>query len=284
MKKYIFSSICMLATALFGLTACTEEDGTTPGGDSAPLATVYTYNVTAPNNPDNDLSLRISANEQTQAVYYKAFDADDINDLNDDAIISRVMSEGTQIELEANNQHGGSYADVLIKDMYGEYLIAVVAAAGSQHSLSKVSFTGLEWEDVVTGTWYYASAIASVFGGESVPTTLQVCTTDKNLYRLKNLFGEGYSMKFMTIDQQREDEDGVYTFLRVPRTITPYEYGDYGAISVQDIGYWQNNDAFVTEGGYESGMYEDHSCFFMIAYCVSAGALGYNFYNFFIPD
>lgn len=274
----------MLATALFGLTACTEEDGTTPGGDSAPLATVYTYNVTAPNNPDNDLSLRISANEQTQAVYYKAFDADDINDLNDDAIISRVMSEGTQIELEANSQHGGSYADVLIKDMYGEYLITVVAAAGSQHSLSKVSFTGLEWEDVVTGTWYYANAIASVFGGEPVPTTLQVCTTDKNLYRLKNLFGEGFSMKFMAIDQQAEDEDGVYTFLRVPAAITPYEYGDYGTISVRDIGYWQNNDAFVTDYGYESGMYEDYTCFFMIEYYVSAGAIGYNFYNYFIPD
>ena len=274
----------MLATALFGLTSCTEEEGTTPGGDSAPLATVYTYSVTAPNNPDNDLQLRIAANDKTQAVYYKAFDADEIKDINDDAIISRVMSEGTQIELEANNQHGGSYADVLIKDMYGEYLIAVVAAAGSQHSLSKVPFTGLEWTDIVTGTWYFASQIAPVFGVQTLPTTLQVCTTDKNLYRLKDLFGEGFSMKFNTIDQQGEDEDGVYTFLRVPAAITPYEYGDYGTISVRDIGYWQNNDAFVTEGGYESGMYEDHSCFFMIEYYVSAGALGYNFYNYFIPD
>ncbi len=283
MKKYI-SSICVLALGLIGMTACSDEEGTTPGGDSQPTATIYTYTVSTPNNPDNDLSLRIAANDKAQEVYYEAVKASELEGLTEDAIINHVISNGTKVELEENQQHGGRFADVLVKGMFGDYIISVVAASGNAKTLSQVSFTGLDWKDIVSGTWYFASAIAPAFGVSELPTVLQVCTTDDHLFRLKDLFGEGYSMKFSTIDIQGEDEDGVYTFLRVPSAITPYEYGSYGPISVQDIGYWQNNDAFVTDYGYESGMYEDYSCFFMVEYYVSAGYLGYNFYNYFIPD
>ena len=97
------------------------------------------------------------------------------------------------------------------------------------------------------------------------------------------LYGEGYSMKMDMLDIFGSNDDGDYQFFRVPPTATPYEYGEYGPISCRDIGYWQGDAAFVTEAGYENGMYEDYSCFFYVQCYVSAGNLGYD-YNFFVPD
>lgn len=283
MKKYI-SSICVLALGLIGMTACSDEEGTTPGGDSQPAVTVYTYSVSTPNNPDNDLQLRIAANDKTQDVYYAALKASELEGLSEDAVMNRIVSEGTKVELQNDEFNGSRFADVLVKDMFGDYIISVVGVSGATKTLSQVKFTGLDWQDIVSGTWYFASGIAPAFGVSELPTVLQVCTTNDHLYRLKDVFGAGYSMKIEKLDITGENEDGKYTFLRVPVTATPFEYASYGPISLRDIGYWQDNDAFITEGGYESGMYEDYSCFFMVQYYVAAGNLGYNFYNFFIPD
>ena len=116
------------------------------------------------------------------------------------------------------------------------------------------------------------------------PTTLQVCTTDANLYRFKDVFGAGYSMKIVLLpDYKATDADGEYTFFRVPRAETPYTYGSHGAVGVRDVGYWQGSDAWVTDNGYESGMYADYSCFVYVQYFVSAGNIGYG-YDFFIPE
>ena len=43
------------------------------------------------------------------------------------------------------------------------------------------------------------------------------------------------------------------------------------------------NASWVTDNGYESGMYEDHFCFVYVQYFVSASNLGYG-YDFFIPE
>jgi hypothetical protein len=97
------------------------------------------------------------------------------------------------------------------------------------------------------------------------------------------VFGTGYHMKINLLDLKGKKSGREYTFFRVPVADTPFTYGDYGAVSVRDIGYWQSNDAFITEGGYESGMYADYSCFIYIQYFVSAGNLGYD-YDYFVPD
>jgi hypothetical protein len=85
------------------------------------------------------------------------------------------------------------------------------------------------------------------------------------------------------------DSDGKYQFFRIPVSETSFNYGNYGLVSVRDIGYWQGNDAYVTSSGYESGMYEDYSCFIAAQYYCSAGSLGYflsanSNYDFFIPN
>ena len=70
MKKYI--SLAMSLLAMMAFTACTIEEGTTPGGDSAPYVNVMKYEVAAPLNPDNDVKVRIVANNQASDVYYLA--------------------------------------------------------------------------------------------------------------------------------------------------------------------------------------------------------------------
>lgn len=107
--------------------------------------------------------------------------------------------------------------------------------------------------------------------------------TDPNLYRFKDVFGEGYSMKINLIDIKGSDKVGEYQYFRVPSTLTPYTYGNLGSINICDIGYWQGNDAFVTDSGYESGMYENYDCFIYVAYLVSTGAVGYG-YDYFYAD
>ena len=64
MKKYI-NALGMILLAIVAMTSCKEEEGTTPGTDGAPAITLYEYAVEAPEyNPDNDLRIRIAANNQ----------------------------------------------------------------------------------------------------------------------------------------------------------------------------------------------------------------------------
>ena len=53
MKKYI-ESLLLLCVAAFTLTACSEDEGTNPGGDGNPNVVVYQYTPGQPYNADND--------------------------------------------------------------------------------------------------------------------------------------------------------------------------------------------------------------------------------------
>jgi hypothetical protein len=87
-------------------------------------------------------------------------------------------------------------------------------------------------------------------------------------------------MKINLLDLTGRDADGEYTFFRVPVAETPFQYGAYGAVSVRDVGYWRGDDAYVTEDGYESGMYADYTCFVLVQYFGSR-SIGY---DMFAPD
>ena len=49
------------------------------------------------------------------------------------------------------------------------------------------------------------------------------------------------------------------------------------------IGYWQGDDSFITSAGYESGMYEDYSCFIYLQCHIGTNNYGYK-YDYFIPE
>lgn len=267
-------------------SACEEEVGTEPGSDSQPMVTVYSYSTSLPYNVDNDVQVRFAVNNKVQSLYYLAEKTADketrVASLGEDGYADYVVSNGTKAELA----DGELSSDVVLTDLYGEYTITAVAVNGSTKNYASTTFSGLEWSDVVTGTYYFnalqKSNYAAYFPTTSTTTTLQVCTTDNTLYRFKDLFGEGYSVKINLLSIQGNDSDGTYTYFRVPTLETPWTFGSYGAVSIKDIGYWQGSSAWVTDYGYESGMYEDYSCFLMVAYTCSAGAITYN-YDYFIP-
>ena len=279
MKKYIYNLFAVvLATA--AMTSCTAEEGTVPGNDKDPNVVVYSYTAQKPYNEDNDVALRLAFNNQVESAYYLAEKASEkesrLSSLGEEGYMDYVVSNGTKIGDVTSN------TDLTLTDMYGKYAITIVVANGTKKTFASTEFTGKEWADVVTGTYFFA--VNTSVTGESAPTTLQVCTTDNTLYRLKDVFGKDSHMKIQLLpDYTATDDDGTYTYFRIPATETPFTYGNYGTVSVRDIGYWQGSSAWITDNGYESGMYEDYSCFFYIQYFVSKGSMGYK-YEYFIPD
>ncbi|MDE7409675.1 MAG: hypothetical protein K2N09_06605 [Muribaculaceae bacterium] len=268
--------ILMLAAAPM-FWACSADMGTEPGTDPDPVVTLYAYAPAGDYNPDNDITVRFVTNNKVTSVKYLLAPSVDVKDLSEGQLLSKVESEGTTVE----NLGGNSFADVTLTDIHGDYVIAAVANGSSIGNC--VSFTGLSWELLKEGTFVYNNDIVPAIAGiESVEATLEKCTTDDNLYRINGVFGKGTSLKMDMLDIEGEDEDGVYRFFRVKQTATPWSYGNYGTVSVRDIGYWQNNEAYVTSGGFESGLYEDGSAFFYLQWNVAAGNLGYN-YSLFIP-
>lgn len=279
MRKYINKLFAVvLATAT--ITSCTVEEGTVPGNDKEPNVVVYSYTAKKPYNEDNDVLLRLAFNSKVEEAYYLAEKATEkeskVASMGEEGYMDYVVSNGTKVADVTTE------ADLAITDLYGKYAITVVAVSGAKKASAVAEFTGLEWDDVCTGTYYFV--VRPAITGESAATTLQVCTTDNTLFRLKDVFGKDSHMKFQLLpDYTATDSYGTYTYFRIPATDTPYTYGSYGTVSVRDIGYWQNNSAYVTDHGYESGMYEDNYCFFYIQYYCSGGSLGYK-YEEFVPD
>lgn len=280
MKKYIYSLFAvLLATAT--MSSCKVEEGTEPGNDAQPNVVMYSYTAKKPYNEDNDVAIRLAFNNQVEAAYYlfeKATEKESrLASMGEEGYMDYVVSNGIKVT-EATGE-----TDITITDLYGKYAITAVAVSGSQKASAATEFTGLEWSDVIDGTYYFDFG-SSFVGMESRPTTLQVCTTDATLYRFKDVFGEGANMKIQLMpDYKATDDGGTYTYFRVPAIETPFTYGNYGAVGIRDIGYWQGSEAWVTTNGYESGMYEDYNCFIYVQYYVSAGNLGYG-YDAFVPN
>lgn len=284
--KYLLG---LLAIPAMIMTSCSADEGTEPGGDSKPVVTLYSYEPSSEYNPDNDVVVRFVPNNKVDEIYYLAELESDVAAFvkanGEDAYVERVLENGTKIAVA----DGEAYSDVMLTDMFGLYTISAVAVNGGKRHRSTVDFLGLQWEHVVDGVYYFGipAALRNNLGcPASNLTELQICTTDPTIYRFRDLYGTGRSLKIYLMDQTGKDQDGKYTFFRVPRQNTSFTFGNHGTVFVQDVGYWQDNSAFVTEGGYESGMYEDYSCFVMLNWSVAAGNLaspGF-FTDSFIPN
>lgn len=284
MKKYYSLAISLIAALTF--TACTEDEGTTPGGDSTPGVVVYKYDVASPLNPDNDVNIRVVANNAAEATYLLAEKTADKNarGLSEAEYANYVVENGTKLEAKADEQSGGVELDSTFVGLYGEYTISAVAVKGGKKTLASTTFTGLDWADVVDGVYNFANGNTQyLLGMTANATTLQVCTTDETLYRFKDVFGKGVHLKVVALpDYTATDDGGTYTYLRVPDQSIGVTYGGEDC-RVRDIGYWQGDASFVTDGGYESGMYEDYYCFIMVQLHVGTTNYGYNYYDIFVP-
>lgn len=275
-KKYI----AVLAAAPL-LWACSADEGTMPGTDPTATVTLYTYAPTEDGtNPDNDIVVRFVTNNKTQSVKYLLETTAEVDTLlahgGKDALRNLIMEKGTEL----SDIQPDSYKDITLTDIHGSYYIVAVANGNSLSG--KVKFLGLDWNKLKEGTFYYINAGVVGDDPRMSEASLEICTTDKMLYRIKNAFGNGTSLKMAMLDKFGKDADGKYQYFRVPPTETGIISPKYGMVSVRDIGYWQGDESFVTTGGYESGLYEDGSAFFCIQSYVSAGSFGYD-YSYFIP-
>ncbi len=267
------------------LVACSEKLGTEPGNDPTPKATIYQYAPGEGYNSDEDVVVRFVSNGKVEKLFYLVEPADEkesfINENGEAEYAKKVLSEG----LEVPSAELKSYNDTLT-GLAGIYAVTAAAVSGGETILSESVFYGLSWSTLSSGT--YTFAVLSDMGLAPAQTEFQVCDTDPNLYRFKDVFKPGYSLKIVALPEYTNTDDyGTYTFCRVPVQDTGFSYGDYGAIGVRDIGYWQGDASYVTDGGYESCYYTDGPekgyLYIFVQYYVSAGNLGYN-YDSYVPD
>lgn len=282
MKKYF--SIFLAVLGMMAFTACSTEEGTNPGNDSKPMVTLYQYAPAAQYNSDEDVLVRFAANSVAKEFYYMVEKLSDkeafVASNGAEAYTKKVVDNGIKVTV------GETDFETTLTGMAGQYAItaAAVAADGSM-TASETVFNGLAWKDVVAGTYYF-SVLNTQLGLTSVRTVLQICESDETLYRFKDIYGAGKGLKFQTLpDYTGKDAYGTYTYFRVPNQMTGIT-GSFGEIGVRDVGYWQNDISYVTEGGFESGIYTEgdvNYCFVCVQYYIPAGNLGYN-YDEFIPD
>lgn len=267
------------------LAACSEKLGTEPGNDPAPKATIYQYEPGEGYNSDEDVVVRFVSNGKVEKLCYLVERAEEkesfINENGEAEYAKKVLSEG----LEVPSAELKSYNDTLT-GLAGTYAVTAAAVSGGETILSESIFYGLSWTTLSSGT--YTFAVLSDMGLAPAQTEFQVCDTDPNLYRFKDVFKPGYSLKIVALPEYTNTDDyGTYTFCRVPVQDTGFTYGDYGAIGVRDIGYWQGDASYVTDGGFESCYYTDGpekgNLYICVQYYVSAGSLGYN-YDSYVPD
>ena len=273
MKKY-FYNIMFAFVGILALTGCKEESGTEPGTDSKPVVTVYQYEAELPLSADNDCVIRVAANSSVESAYYLAEKADDkaARNLAPDAYADYVVSNGTKID----NLSAGNPVDLTLTGMMGDYVITVVGVKGSTKYSTETAFKGLDWRDVTEGTYYFAKP--NVSGKESTTATLQYCANVDGLYRIKDVYGKGYSLKFTGTGMKGSDDIGGFEVVRVAAQPTGLTYGKYGAVSVRDVATWQNTDDYL-----DNQMYDFGYCYFWVQYFVSAGSLGYG-YDEFVPE
>lgn len=294
MKKLIYSLLALIP-ALF--CACNEDPGTEPGTDPEPRVTIYSY---APEdeelNPDNDVAIRLATNSATKEVAYLVEKTEDVdaflapykekNQLaeGEAAYAQKVLAEGHKVTVD-----GAQTVDFTIKDLHGPNTISAVAA-GSNHR-NYVEFTGLDWTKVVSGTFMFRQS----FMPQSKACDLEVCTTDSKIYRLKNVFGEGFSMKVNMTGTTAQASDGTIGLFRIAPQNTGLQIGLKDGkfpMWVEDVGYWQGDASFVTDvsSSYINYMYEDGYMVLNIVWCANKSgsitpfSFSANNYSVFIPD
>lgn len=217
--KNIFERLTLMLLSLTMFAACQEDEGTDPGHDSTPVASVYKYTAGDGYNADNDCRFRVITNSAVQEVYYLAQLNDEKKALNmtDQQYADYVVEKGTKLDLKA-----ASDTDVYVKDLHGLYDITVVAVRGNTKTQQTIQFAGLDYKPYGQGTW-----TSSFFGG-SWKVDVEYSTVG-NRYRIKSLYKDGYGFSF----SPNGSNVTVYPSGAIE---TGYVHSSYGMVSMTDQG------------------------------------------------
>lgn len=152
LKKYLYAALAVVSA--IALAACSDDEGTDPGHDSAPVVTIYEY--AAPEDYDADITenIRIVPNDKVSKMFvYTELQTDKeayVAEKGEAAYMDRVVSEGTE--------YAGEIQEVVISDLTGTYATTVVAVAsnGARRAYENI-FKGVTWVEggtaFVQGTW-----------------------------------------------------------------------------------------------------------------------------------
>lgn len=285
MKKSLY--ILSAAVVLLSVVACQKEVGSKPGSDGSPLVTAYQYAPPAGYNADEDVQLRFVKNNKVKAAYFleelssakkAAIEAD-----GESAYIAKVIEQGTEIVFE------DGVCDTILTGLPNYYDITVVAVNGSKKVETSIVFEGLAWKAGVAGTYYFTNSWLQKNNllPASNATEFQQCEFDESLYRFKDVYGAGKSLKVrMTGEDPVTDARGTFVYFRVADgTSTGLQAGSYGDVYVRDIGNALSDDYFYSLGdAYDCGLFTDGTCILQLQYYVGAGSLGWAWDETFVPN
>ena len=161
LKKYLYAALAVVSA--IALAACSDDEGTDPGHDSAPVVTIYEY--AAPEDYDADITenIRIVPNDKVSKMFvYTELQTDKeayVAEKGEAAYMDRVVSEGTE--------YAGEIQEVVISDLTGTYATTVVAVAsnGARRAYENI-FKGVTW--VEGGTAFVQENVAGLSGTVTV--------------------------------------------------------------------------------------------------------------------
>lgn len=223
MKK-IMQKAALPLLALVMLAACSEDQGSYPGGDSTPVATVYQYTAGAGHNADNDCYLRVFANAAVRETYYLAElkTAKDERKMTDAQYAEYVVEKGHKFDVAAS-----SSTDLYIENLHGLYVVTVVAVNGGTRTSQSVNFAGLDYKPFGKGT--YSSKFPLFAATREVDVEYSEVG---NRYRIADNWTKGYPLAF--------SPDGSKVTVYPTTMETGYKHPRFGMVSVTDQGSTYN--------------------------------------------
>lgn len=270
-----------VAAAMF-MASCSADEGTEPGGDSKAYVMTNTYSVTPPLDADADFKVRVSTNSATESAYIllekHADYSKHIAEMGKDAYNDYVVKNGGVVK----GVKGQSEVDTLFYGLKGKYMATVVAvnAKGQVQAADSVSFTGITWNKVCDGKYYFSEKIAEIMGKESADCELDVDANNPSSYRIKNVYGKGYNVKFKKATLQGTDEEGkTFNYILVPKFSTGLTYKTLGTLYMTDAYSLTSNQGLL-----DNGIYANNSIFIYAVYSVSAGNVSVQKYDEFVPN
>lgn len=270
-----------VAAAMF-MASCSADEGTEPGGDSKAYVMTNTYSVAPPLDADADFKVRVSTNSATESAYIllekHADYSKHIAEMGKDAYNDYVVKNGGVVK----GVKGQSEVDTLFYGLNGKYMATVVAvnAKGQVQAADSVSFNGITWNKVCDGKYYFCEDIAKVVGKESADCELDVDANNPSSYRIKNVYGQGYNVKFKKAKLQGTDEEGkTFNYILVPKFSTGLTFKSYGTLYMTDAYSFTNSADYL-----DNGIYADNNIFICTVYTVSAGNVSVLKYDEFVPN
>lgn len=281
MKKYIV----LFAAAVLSFASCQKEQyGTMPGNDSAPYVTVSTFTPGSEYDADNDVVVRMAANNVSSAVYYfvELTSDKEARKLSDEAYADYVIKNGTKATLSESKLEGAQVSDVVLQGLKGSNTISVVSVSASgAKKLASTEFYGINWQNLATGVYNYSvTNIKTVIGYASADgVILQQRQDEPTTYRLKNAYGNGNHLVMTSTGIKGQDSDGNFTLMRVAPQGIGHSYGSIGAFNVRDLGAWQGDDSYNTDlsSDYAIWFYDDLNIYLTLQYYAAATGTNYGY-------